>query len=874
MSRAFLQPVLCALLGSALLLAAQAAAQVRPVYDTGAAALARTLQRLQTTASVMHTGAHPDDEDSALLAYLARREHARTAYVSLTRGDGGQNVIGPELSEPLGVIRSEELLQARTLDGAEQFFTRAVDYGFSKYRSEAARLWDEQIVLGDLVRAIRLVRPDVIVSRFTGTPADGHGHHQFAGYLTPAAAAAAADPDLFREHFTDGLAPWQVKKLYVSEGFRPHPDNTPTLRLNTGERDPVLGRSYFEVAMEGRSQQKTQQMGSPELRGLQQSGLRLIDSVVAAGGQEQSVFDNIDTSIAGIAQYDESASSEFRALLDELDEAAASALGNYDPLQPARLSETLAQGLQLARRASAMTDDPEARRLLDEKVSEFEQALLEATGVSVAAISDSETVVDGNPLRAAIRVFVAAPALVDVTSIDLRAPDGWVVSKVAGAQQLATERGWRRSEVADAEALFEVGVPPGFPPTQPYWLERPRQGFEFDWSTAGGARNLPFRPGLMRADVVMRIRGQELRIHKEVEYRTVDRVRGDLRRPVNVVPAMSIAPATGLLIVPVADAKQTFELAQTVSNNTATEMAGTATFEIPQGWELSPREANFSLPGNGSSTTLSFRLTIPAVTTSGSYVVTAAANAAGKTFRQTMQKIAYPHIRTHRVYRPSSVQVNVLDVRVARVKVGYIMGSGDRVPEAIRRLGLEVTLLEDDDLATGDLSRFDTIVVGIRASQARPAFVAYNGRLLDFARQGGTLIVQYQQRDYVSRNLPPYPVEMDTSVRVVDETAPVRILEPRHPVFNFPNRIVAADFDGWVQERNGYTFTSFDREHYTPLLESHDEGDAESIGGMMYAEIGSGKYVYSSYAWFRQLPAGVPGSYRIIANLLSLPEAE
>ncbi|MEO7658555.1 MAG: PIG-L family deacetylase, partial [Pyrinomonadaceae bacterium] len=273
--------------------------QVRPVYDMGAIGLGQALKRLQTTASVMHTGAHPDDEDSGLLAYLARKEQARTSYLSLNRGDGGQNVIGEELFESLGVIRTEELLQARRLDGGSQFFTRFMDYGFSKKREEAARIWGEREVLGDMVRAIRLFRPMVVISRFSGTPADGHGQHQLAGHLTPVAFKAAADSNEFPEQITEGLPPWKPLKLYVGQGFSANPQNVPTLGLNTGEYDPLIGRSYFEIAMEGRSQHKSQEMGLLELRGRQTSGMRLLESTAGKTEKESSVFDGIDTSIKG-----------------------------------------------------------------------------------------------------------------------------------------------------------------------------------------------------------------------------------------------------------------------------------------------------------------------------------------------------------------------------------------------------------------------------------------------------------------------------------------------------------------------------------------------------------------------------------------------
>ena len=320
--------------------------QIRPEYDLGAVGLVQLLKRLQTTASAMHTGAHPDDEDSGLLAYLARYDQARTAYLSLNRGEGGQNVIGPEIFEPLGVIRSEELLQARRLDGGQQFFTRVMDYGFSKTREEAERIWGEKLVLGDMVRAIRLFRPLVVISRFSGTPADGHGHHQLAGYLTPLAFKAAADPNQFPEQLKEGLRPWQAKKLYVGEGFTANAGNVPTLAINTGKYDPLIGRSYFEIAMEGRSQHKSQEMGTVEYRGKQNSGLRLLESNIEKTDKETDVFDGIDTSIKGLAKTVGLTDNFLNGELSDIQKSAEDALKNYDVLVPAKSVPTLADGLR------------------------------------------------------------------------------------------------------------------------------------------------------------------------------------------------------------------------------------------------------------------------------------------------------------------------------------------------------------------------------------------------------------------------------------------------------------------------------------------------------------------------------------------------
>ncbi len=852
--------------------AAAANAQVRPVYDLGTNALSRQLQRLQTTASVLHTGAHPDDEDSGLIAYHARRENARTAYLSLTRGSGGQNIIGAEQGDLLGIIRTEELLQARRLDGAEQLFTRANDFGFSKHRTEASRVWDEKAVLGDMVRAIRRFRPSVVVSRWSGTPADGHGHHQFAGYLTPQAIAAAADPVLYPEHLAAGLTPWKVQKLYVSEGVNPG-DSAPSLLLvNTGEFDPVTGRSYFEIGMEGRSQQKTQQMGSLELRGRQLSGLRQVEVAVDAPAREESIFDGLDTTISGIALYETKPSAAFKSLLKKLEKTSAGILANFDPVEPEALVPALVDGLSLARKARDEARAPDARRLLDEKIREFESALVLAAGFSVDALADSETVVPGGTLQVAVRLYGADAIDVDPADIRLTLPDKWELSR-ADAKMLSNELNSRRQDQPDSQSVFDILVPAGAEFTEPYWLKNPRDGFTYDWSDAGIAWNLPFDPPLMMAEVMLTIGGARVTVRQEVQYRYVDRIRGEIRRRIDVVPAISVDPAAELAVVPASSETREFDVLLTVRNNTDHEISGIVRLEHPNDWTLEPASTELTLAAHPASSTLAFKASLPDTVTAGEYLLQGTVTIGDTTYDKSMREISYPHIQTHRVYSDSTTRFKIIDVDIAPVRIGYVMGSGDKIPETLQRLGVDIIVLDDAELTTGNLSRFDVIVIGIRASQTRPSFVANNSRLLQFAERGGTLIVQYQQPDFIEKGLAPFPASMDGNVRVVDETAPVTVLEPEHPVFNFPNRITPEDFDGWIQERNNYNFTSFDRDHYIPLTESHDEGETESDGGMLYARIGKGHYIYTSYSWFRQLPNGTSGGYRLFANLLSLPAA-
>ena len=534
-----------ALLASATVLALVAGglltldAQVRPVYSLGASGVLQQIQKLRTTASALHTAAHPDDEDSAFIARVARGDFGRVAYLSINRGEGGQNVIGPELFEALGVIRTEELLQARTLDGGEQLFGSTFDYGFSKTLDEAARTWGEREVLGDIVRAIRMYRPLVVYSRFSGTPADGHGQHQLMGKLTPLAFAAAADPAQFPEQLEEGLRPWQAKKLYRGVGFRPQPGNEPTTVIQTGRFDPLIGRSYFEVAAEGRSQHKSQEMGVPESRGAQQSGLIFLDGPVKAVAGETSVFDGLDTSLPGLAALAGLPAGALATELAAADQAVARALEGFDSRDPSKgvphLAEALRQ-IRAARTAGAGLGAPadakaEAEFLLAIKERDAVLALQRAAGAVVDALSDEEVVAPGERVGATVRVFLANPSLVTVRAVSLRAPAGWTTEPTQPAQPDPGNfmaRFFR--EAADRTEAFALTVPADAPPTQPYWLTTPRNGAtRFTWP-AGAPKGQPFGPPLVTAEVQAEIGGVAVTLTQPLQYRLVDQVRGERRR--------------------------------------------------------------------------------------------------------------------------------------------------------------------------------------------------------------------------------------------------------------------------------------------------------------------------------------------------------
>jgi LmbE family N-acetylglucosaminyl deacetylase len=829
--------------------------QIKPAYDQGALGLGRLLKRLNTSATAMMVGAHPDDEDTALLSYLARGENARTAYLSLTRGDGGQNIIGPELGEALGVIRTEELLQARKLDGAEQYFTRAYDYGFSKTLAEAREKWDEKVILCDAVRAIRSFRPLVVVSQFSGTPADGHGQHQFAGYIAPMAVRAAGDP----AQCTDAGPAWQVKKLYA----RHRGQGEPRLRINTGRFDRMLGRSYFEIAMEARSQHRSQEQGVLELKGEAFSALN--PSEPGIRGTERGVFDGLDVSVMGIAANAGESGPELQERLSKIQQAASRALAEYEFQAPEKLLPILVEGYHLAADLPPAIRDSRARAFLDQKRAEFAAALKLAAGIQVDAISDRETVVPGESVTINIRAFFPGDSNIAVKEARLKLPEGWKAEAAQPAPAPSGGGALSRREAPNFGASYTVTPGTAAAPTQPYWLQKPRTGDIFD-PTGTGAYTAPLQEPEAAAEVRFTVAGTDIAFTQPIEYRYADDVRGELRRPLVVVPKVSVSVEEDLLIVPRGPANVERDVAVTVTSNSIAPVSGTLNIEAPSGVGAAVKSAPFTLGRRGESVSLSFRPSFPGNLQPGSYQLRFAAEVGGDRHSRSMRVIAYPHIQTHRIYSDAAAKANVFDVQVAPVRVGYIPGSGDRVPAAITRMGINVETIDERTLASGDLSRFDVILVGIRAYQVRQDIVAHNKRLLDFANAGGTLIVQYQLSAYAQQNLAPFPAQQGP--RVADENAKVTILEAAHPVFNFPNKISDADFAGWVQERNLYNFSTMDS-RYTGLLEAHDAGEPENKGGLVVADVGQGKYIYCSYSLFRQLPAGVPGAYRLLANMLA-----
>lgn len=846
--------------------------------DRGAGGLALALRRLQTIASILHTAAHPDDESTELLAYLARGRGARVAYLSLNRGEGGQNGIGPELWDGLGVIRTEELLAARKLDGAEQYFTRAFDFGFTRSPEETLQKWNREEILGDMVRVIRMMRPLIVVSGFTGTARDGHGQHQVAGLLTPEAIKAAADPGRFPEQLTqEGLQPWQVLKVY---GRLFGPCQGKCAEFDVGVYDPVLGRSYAELAADGRSRHRSQDFGMIQSRGTQVRSFPLWQTIVEVPEKESSLFNGIDVSLTGIARFAGKDGERLLPALNRIKEHAARAISEFRIEHPDQIAPHLAAGLREVRalRASLAGLDPVSKAnlegMLSRKEQEFADALVKSHSVIVDALSSTEIVTPGESVEVAAHIYLGFKGAGSNpgAATELIAPAGWRVEPVPPeAEQPATGMTFLRGrERPDLVNRFRATVPESEPPTQPYWLARERTRDQFDWDQKM-PRNLPFAPPVLRAKVELTLSGERVALIQPVEYRFADKTFGEIRRELKVAPALSLTVKPSLLVIPAESRNRTREISVEITQNSRRATNGTVKLIAPQGWKIETDDRPLAFSRQGERTSRSFRVN-PPDGASGTFDLQVVAEAGGREFANGYSVISYPHIQTHFIYRPAKTRVEVFDLRVADgLKVGYIMGSGDDGPQVLGQLGVSVSLINPAELASGDLSVYDTIILGIRVYEVNEDVIANNKRLLDYVANGGTLIVQYNKEEFVRGNFAPYPVQMQRGLRVTDENAPITVLEPSHPLFTFPNQITQEDWKGWVQERGLYFLNEWDS-RYTALLAAPDETGNLLKGGQLVAKYGKGNYVFTAYAWFRQFPAGVPGAYRLFANLVSLPK--
>jgi len=877
--------------------------QVRePAENKGAAAAWRALLRLRTTATVLHTTAHPDDEDAALLTWLARNQGAYTALLTLNRGEGGANLIGPELYDALGILRTEELLAAGRYYGLdEQLFTHVADFGFSKRLDETLEHWGKDVALADVVRAIRKVRPDVIVSRFHGGPRDGHGNHQAAGLLTREAFKIAADPNAFPEQISkELLSPWQAKKLYLSCR-----ENEPyTLKIDTGVYDPLLGQTYRELASVGYGMHRSQSTGQARPAGGQSfSYLRLVESVAPKVENEKSIFDGLDTSVVGIGAGNPEAQETLRIVQDQVEMAVR----DFDARKPWLIVRHLVEGARRLREVvktyyqnSVKPGDkkyPLVIRKAARKDMDFNEAVNKALGLEMKALVDPPETARSDGLAASVtqetfavatpgqRFTVTASIVnrseipIETTSLDVY-PVDWIGSP--GLEPTipveASNQGfnnWVRrvgpNEITSRK--FQIKVPDREEYTQPYWSRASElRDHVYHVGPIGLLfLEMPFTTPEPVGVAIYQIDGVKFRLVSPVMTAYIQPPFGEQRRLLNVVPKINISISPRVGVAPIGAGQTSFNVSVSVSNDVKGAAAGKVKLKLPDDWSSTPPVQDFKFAGAGEAGVFTFKVSAPRVEAGRDYQIHAVAEYAGRVFTEGFRVIAYRDLEPRHLYAPATMDLRGVDVKVAPdLSIGYVMGVGDEVPKALEQIGVKVTTLGENDLASGNLDVFDAIIIGIRATAVRADLKAYSKRLLDYTERGGNLIYQYQTQEFDAAPYGPYQYKLTARAEEVsEEEAKVTILDPSNPVFNWPNKITGADFDGWVEERGSKWMTTWD-ERYKPLLECHDREQPPQRGGLLYAQYGKGTFVYAAYAFYRQLPAGVQGGYRLFANIVSL----
>ena len=859
------------------------------------AGLRLELLRLGTTARLMQAVAHPDDEDGGMLTLEARGRGVSTLLMTLNRGEGGQNKIGSNLSDVLGVLRAEELLASDQVYGVQERFSHVADFGFSKSPDETFQKWGgHDTALADMVRVIRTFRPDVLVARFSGTDRDGHGHHQASSILAKEAFRAAADPKRFPEQIAAGLPPWQAKKFYIGNvcgfGATTCPDADFTLKLNTGEKNADLGTGYAQFAMEGLRHQKSQGAANWTMDpGDRFTFYRLVDSVIpsTAGkdGHEKSFFDGIDTTWPGLLERIELEGKIDPRIPQDLKKIAANVAAATSTRDGASAVAPLMSALRAVDEAHEILRSGcagcarDVIGILEEKKQQAETALNLALGVSLTANVSSDgqrevhaakeadaltTVSPGQEFLIAVTFHNGSKLPLLIDHIKLEVPEGW-----------NTISGKTRPEIVsageDLHANFRLRVPKNAKYTRPYWHRDDPDTEAVNQIDDPKYATLPFPPPEMRARVEYAAGAEKTRngINAVVVTPFIDDEGKQRSRPLAIVPAFSVMLEPGTQVISTHNGSTT-TVAVGVTGNLDRDVHGSLRLELPTGWRSEPEQFPVELKRRGEKQDFQFKV-FTAGLQEGRATARAVLESEGSTYSEGYTLVTREDLGSFYYYQPARQRVSIVDVQAPHdLKVGYIMGAGDDIPAVLKQVGMDVTLIPAEKIASEDLSKYATIVLGIRAYDTQKDVATNNKKLLDFVSAGGTLLVQYNASvgDFNAGKFTPYPAELSRA-RVSVEEAPVDILAPGDSVFHSPNTITARDFDGWVQERGLYFMSTWD-EHFTPLLSCHDPGEAAQKGGLLRAQYGKGVYLYAGYAFFRQLPAGVPGAVRLFVNLLSV----
>jgi LmbE family N-acetylglucosaminyl deacetylase len=879
---------------------------------SGTPALSLALRKLSTVGTLMLATAHPDDENNAMLALYARRVGTRVALVTATRGDGGQNEIGPELFDALGILRTEELLAAHQYDGAEQYFTRAVDFGYSFSVQETLDRWGRREILGDFVRHIRTLRPDVIVT--LGTEGRGGGqHHQASAILAAEAFRAAADPSQFPEQLQHGLRVWQAKKLYrpgggfgrggrgggrgsgrgaadgradqggsqmpvAPGGFAISDPEARFATLDTNVYEPMLGCTIGEIGAVAAGmhlcQGRVPVVPPPAATGAR---FRLTDSVLPARNRDEtSLFDGIDTSLVGLARYAGARQPDSLmrglAIIASHVASASQALAKEGPAATiAHLVDGLTAVRGLRAGLESVVTSPDGRFEMDlrlaAKEEQFQDALVLAQGLRIDAATNDGLVVAGQPVAVSVGVANRGDGEIAVRDVNLAGLE-------PGDAQPGCAPGSSSLRVPFT-CVARMRIPRDARLTGPYW-ERPEDAGRSEFAPEAPF-GLPFRPTPFTARIELEIAGARVIRELPVQYRYETPLAGEKRMELNVVPSFAVSVAPRIVVFPMKGgaSAQTRELRVTVVNGTKGAASATVRLTTPAGWRVTPASASVTFAREDEAVTTRFLIAAPANAPEGDLRVGAEVIAGSQTFAGGYQVIEYPHIQRRHKLIPATAALKVIDASVAPgLSVGYVMGVGDQVPPALQQLGARVTLIDSDELSWGDLTKYDTIVTGVRAYERRDDLKANNHRLLQYVQHGGTVVVQYNKTEFNQAQYGPFPAQVSSN-RITDETAPVRVLAATHPAFTWPNRIDGGAWTGWVQERGLYFLGERDPQ-YVDLVEMEDPFEYNAgvkRGALVEARHGKGRWLYVGLGLWRQLPAGTPGAYKLMANLVSLGKA-
>ena len=828
-----------------LLICQTAVAQVPygPIKPTPPGEILSNLHKLNVLGSVLYVAAHPDDENTLLLAYMAKERLVRTAYLSLTRGDGGQNLIGPEQGEYIGIIRTQELLAARRIDGPDQYFSRAYDFGFSKSTDEAVRTWGQEKVLADVVWMIRKHQPDVIITRFPPDARAGHGHHSASGFLAEEAFKISGDPTKFPEQLTY-VKPWRAKRvmwnMFIPGQFLSNkkPEEAGNLiSVETGLFNAMLGRSYGEVAAESRSQHKSQGFGVPANRGAK------IDYLLLKNGDltEKDPFDGVDMTWKRVANGPTLRGDAVQSLVTQV-------IASFRPDRPAASVSAL---VELYRAISRLDTD---NNYVEAKRQDIQNLIQQCSGLWFETTPADYAATPGETIK--VTTNIVGRSDLPVTLVGIRYSTG---------KDTTMNLTLKPNDLVLLPTTLTI--PKTQKISQPYWLEKPidKGVFQVDNQQLIG---LPENPPALTADYTFEIEGQQFTFTRPIVYKSTDAVDGEIYRPFIVQPDVTANLTERVFTF----SENTPKTAEVILKAGRARVTGTLTLTVPTGWRVTPVSLPFDLKNKGDEQRVSFSLS--PTTNAANGKLQAVMTTDSGTFTTGLRYVAYKHIPTQTLFPPAEARLVKLNVRVTAKNVGYIPGAGDEIPAALQQMGCRVTVLGPTEL-NGNLADYDAIITGVRAYNTDPGLARFQPKLMEYVKNGGTVIVQYvTPSSGFLRNEPPlpplgpYPFTIGRE-RVTEEDANMTFVNPQHPLLNTPNKITDADFSGWVQERGIYFAQEWAKD-YEPIFSANDRNEAAKLGGLLYAKHGKGHFMYTGLVFFRELPAGVPGAYRLFANMISV----